>query len=144
METANCRLTLDKIGSDIPLKGITPAQYVVLVKIHQDAVGRCPITDLKVEGTVVTTNHLEKSRLLGMYKHKIVNGIYPGDAPALPTKFSEVVDKDIKADPKDVEIANLRAQLELAKKQATGNPATVVTPKPTQVAPTGAGNVAAV
>jgi hypothetical protein len=48
MQVANCRLLLHENGSDIPLKLVTPAELLLLVKMHTSNVKRWPVTDLKI------------------------------------------------------------------------------------------------
>lgn len=97
MQIANCFVSLNNLGSNVPKVGVTPAEIVVLRTLHQHAVGRDPITDISDVKEVNRTSKEELERLRLTYGGTVLNGktpvlthLYPGDSPTLPQKFSEV------------------------------------------------------
>lgn len=95
MEIAKCRLWLNK-HSDIAADRVTPAEVLVIREIFKKAVGKDPVTDLVVLGTVDRSDQLEVKRLLGKYTAKnkkserIVSVLFPGNDPRLPETFEGV------------------------------------------------------
>lgn len=81
----------------MPKVGVTPAEVVVLRTLHQNAIGRDPVTDYTDVKDVNRTSEEELNRLRSIYGGTLLNGktlvlthLYPGDSPTLPQKFSEV------------------------------------------------------
>lgn len=79
MELANCWLTLDKQGSNIPLYGVSPAELVYLVKNRKHVLGRFPITDLKIVRKINISDDIERKRL--QMKYGRVKSKEPGEKP---------------------------------------------------------------
>jgi hypothetical protein len=100
METANCNVIIGKFGSTVPRTHVTPAEVQYLIHEHGTTVGRLPVVDLQVTGSVNRDVSLEKMRLKEFYdqtpdsaKNK-VEKLFPGLHPALPKTFEEVIDSE--------------------------------------------------
>lgn len=117
METATGRVILDKQGSDVPVSRITPAEVLVLRSIHMNSVGKDPVTNLKVDKEQVKRSGAqEKARLLGKYAKDVIEKMFPGVSPSLPTSFDELpVAGD--AAPVDIEMENGAPKLPEQPKQ---------------------------
>lgn len=114
METANCWLKLNKLGTNTPLRGVTPPEVVLLREMHEHNAGDNPIQGLTLVGETdeawflsITgdtgmseeertewpgkwTNIQEHQRLLEKYKERNVHKVWPGKAvPQFPQTFSE-------------------------------------------------------
>ena len=100
MEIGQCRLKLNKLGSDVPMT-VTPAEVLVLREGFQANAGGDPIFDLKLVGTVERSAAGEVARLKSKYadlhikgdagqKVTVVDKVFAGHAPNVPQKFSEV------------------------------------------------------
>lgn len=90
MEIANCTLWLTKLHS-IPRREITPAEFVILRKVHAIHDGR--IEDVKIIGDIPRSTSEELDRLLLRYRADYVNGkdgAFPGGAPSLPQRFADL------------------------------------------------------
>lgn len=97
MQTANCWIKTDKFN-EVFKKDVTPAEAQHLIKQFQDSVGTIPVHKLEMQKDVERSSAAEKNRLLQHYreKHKgvlVVESMFPGATPSLPTRFDEVVDK---------------------------------------------------
>lgn len=100
MEVGNCRLKINKQGSDIPLHNVTPAEVQVLRKGHEISANGDPIGTVAVVGTIKRSNQIEVNRLRSKYgglKHKsgdkdvpVVESLFPGANPQLPQTFAEL------------------------------------------------------
>ena len=108
MEIGNARLRLNKVGSDIPVNGITPAEAVVLHILHQgnnggstygedmDRITLLGEAKSLTNDKVARTDNEELRRLLGKYPatnkkgDKIVKLIWPGADAKLPTTFKSI------------------------------------------------------
>lgn len=104
MQLATCWLLLDKRGSNTPLRGVTPAELVLLVKDRTAFVGRCPIHNLVVVGESKRPMEVEKERLRQKYGKGLhdqtgkkveadaykIDALYPGIGAVLPSTFEEV------------------------------------------------------
>lgn len=86
-------LKMDKNGSGVNKKGVTPAEAMLLVAMHHAAAGGNPIKTnegvLNISNlrTVKRSAREEKHRLLGKYSDKKVNALFPGAMPQMPTDF---------------------------------------------------------
>src|SRR5690349_5572079 len=97
MQIANCWITLDKFGSNVPLFGVTPPELVHLVSTRKNLLGRFPITDLKVVREDKRTDEEERERLrkYGIRKDKEgtiiynIDKIYPPHTSKYPQTFEE-------------------------------------------------------
>ena len=135
MEIANTRVRLNKVGSDVPLNDITPAEAMLLHILHGAANGGSTFGEefekLTVTGTAKVkegeklrdrTDAEELARLRAKYSmarnnknEPIVNTVWPDRFnPKLPQKFSEIKWK---------ELANAGVEV-AAVNYATGNLAT--------------------
>jgi hypothetical protein len=100
MEVADCRLKLDKNGSDVAKRSVTPAEVMVLNTMFEKVVNGVAITEVHIWGTTKRSNAEEGQRLAGKYgssKFKdgdnfvpVVKTLFPGADPRLPQKFSEL------------------------------------------------------
>jgi len=120
METSNCRLKLNKFGSDVPLYGVTPPEVAILRHMHSTNAGGDPIANLEITGETdlewhrmltgdtedITeegetsvpvwqedgwSDHDEYMRLRYKYKDRHVFKVYPENAnPVLPQTFQSV------------------------------------------------------
>lgn len=111
MQLASAWLILDKRGSNIPIKGLTPAELVLLVKDRQDIVGKFPIHDLQVIGDSRRSDEQERARLRAKYGHHPkdrtsfkVDLLYPGEEAVLPSTFKKLGDKYKAAFSKDASV----------------------------------------
>lgn len=92
MPLADIRLKLDKNGSDIVVKNVTPAQLLFLVAEHHANAGGSPVTSIKPTGkTVMRDPRWERSRLSAMYSDKKIAKLFPGSEPVLPKTFSRAL-----------------------------------------------------
>lgn len=112
MELANCRL-LQANGDCVPLRAVTPAQLLVLVKMHKDRAKNHPILDLKIIGTAQSveapeqtdevtgkvtraatyrprTGPEEMARLRTLYHKKWLETIFPSPTSPVPEAFADV------------------------------------------------------
>jgi len=98
MQIANAWLVIDERGSNVPLKGITPAEAIYLDstrKRHKDDSER-KIIHIKLVGNAKRSNATEKERLLRKYpienpttRKVILDETWPGPAPSFPQTFEE-------------------------------------------------------
>jgi len=99
MEIANCWLTLDKFGSNIPLFNVTPAELVYLVENRKNILGRFPISDLEKVRNVPLSEDNERKRLQMKYgrvkskepgvKPYCIDVLFPPHTSKLPTTFKD-------------------------------------------------------
>lgn len=96
MQVANCWLILDKYGSNVPKKNITPAELIILVKDRQDIIGKFPIHNLVVHEGLKSrlTPAQERIRLRHKYgqnkdKKFKIDVVFPGETTKLPETFEE-------------------------------------------------------
>jgi hypothetical protein len=111
MEIANVRVRLTKVGSDVPLKDVTPAEALLLHILHGPSNGGLTFGDefdkIEVVGTAQVVEKgkprprkdtEELRRLLGKYNgarnnknEPIINSIWPDKLnPKLPQAFKEL------------------------------------------------------
>ena len=104
MQLASCWVLLSKVGSDIPLKGVTPAELMLLIRDRIAFTGKHPVHDLKVTGDSKRSSELERQRLRRKYgtglhneRGKVINKdqykidtLYPGEGNTLPEKFADI------------------------------------------------------
>jgi hypothetical protein len=69
MHIANCWLKMSKFGSNILLRGVTPAEVAMLRKAHELNAGGDPISDVVVYGKVNRRNQNELVRLRQKYRN---------------------------------------------------------------------------
>lgn len=110
MQIGNVVLKLAQTGNNVPLKGVTPAECVILSHKehgHHLNAGGFPLSKLEVTGTAkkpvfdeneqVWTvsktedrdNRDEMIRLFRKFPKKVVEALFPGAAPQLPQTFAE-------------------------------------------------------
>jgi len=86
MQTATCRIKLnDKTITQ--LRGVTPAQAVILDKLHKANAGGEVILETVVTGNI--TGDGEAKRLTRMYGGGPVEKLWPGVVKKLPQTFAE-------------------------------------------------------
>lgn len=96
MEVANCRLKLNKMGSDVPKYLVTPAEVLVLQKGFEANAGGNPISGIELIGTSKRSSAAELARLQSAYANlrvddkPIVGALFPGSAVKLPETFLEI------------------------------------------------------
>lgn len=121
MELANGRLRLNKLGSDVPVTNITPAEALVLHIVHQGNNGGSTFGEdfdkITVVSDVKRSDNDEVRRLSAKYAQcvnkkgdKIVKLIWPGVSPKLPQKFAELDWKNINYDGVEVSAINYVTQ----------------------------------
>jgi len=102
MELADCWLYLGKIKSDVPLKNVTPAELVLLLRAkinkagntRQDVCGTFPVHDLVIHSSVKRSRTHEMNRLHKYGKTPddskfTIEELYPGETSVLPETFEE-------------------------------------------------------
>ncbi len=90
MKLANVVLKLDKIGTSVPLKKVTPSEVMFLVADHHPNAGGDPILKLEeLDEEVDITPSQERRRLAEKYGARRVSKFYPGPIPTLPQTFEE-------------------------------------------------------
>lgn len=92
MQIANITLWLTSLHS-VGKKNITPAEYLILKKMHSVHDGR--IENVQVTGDIKRSSGEELERLLSKYHPDHINGekgAFPGSAPSLPLNFSDLPD----------------------------------------------------
>jgi hypothetical protein len=94
MEIATGWLILTRNGSEVPIRGVTPAELCLLVKDRINHIGKHPIHDLVVaDKPVLRTAEEEKERLRQRYgkpkdsKKFKIDELFPGHASTIPTVF---------------------------------------------------------
>lgn len=97
MQLASAWLILDKHGSNTPIKGVTPAELVILIRDRQDFIGKQPVHNLVITGQSKRTDIMERQRLREKYGKALpdrkvfkVNLLYPGEGNNLPQTFEEL------------------------------------------------------
>lgn len=97
MELASAWLLLDKHGSNVPIKGVTPAELIILINDRKDFVGKHPIHNLKLTGKSKRSDTLERQRLKEKYGGSLkdrkvakIDVLYPGHGAKLPQTFEEL------------------------------------------------------
>ena len=92
MPLADIRLKLDKNGSDVAVKNVTPAQLLFLVAEHHANAGGSPILSIRPQGkTVMRDPRWERARLSAMYSAKKIDKLFPGSEPVLPKTFARAM-----------------------------------------------------
>lgn len=98
MEVGTAWVTLDKYGSNVLIKGLTPAELVLLVRDRKSVLGKFPVSDLEIKGEILRDFAIEKQRLrnrMGRCRDKNktdtfkVDDAYPGEQSKLPLTFEE-------------------------------------------------------
>lgn len=112
MQLANCWVLLDKRNSNVPLRGVTPAELMILIRDRGAFVGRFPVHNLVILPRESSrTNDVEKERLRAKYGNGLhdkngkrgdmkiakVDQLYPGEGSVLPQKFEDLGDNFTKA-----------------------------------------------
>lgn len=90
MEIANCSLWLTN-SHQIFKKHITPAEYLLLTKMHGANNGK--VEDVQLVGDVKRNSASELERLLKRYRADWVNGkegLFPGVSAQVPMTFAEI------------------------------------------------------
>lgn len=89
---ADVTLKIDKNGSDITLKGVTPGEVLFLVAEHQANAGGNPITKVKPTGKTVRVDpRVERARLSAKYSSKKIEKLFPGTEPVFPKTFGRAL-----------------------------------------------------
>lgn len=92
MPLADITLRLDKNGSDMDLKNITPAELLFLCAEHHANAGGNPISKCVPIGKSVRRDpRIERKRLMAKYSAKKINLLFPGTEPKLPETFSRAI-----------------------------------------------------
>ena len=104
MQTANAVLRLNR-GTEVPLKGLTPAEMVILHIIHNANVGQDPIHSITDINEIDRSPVEEHKRLRAKYGHlatkkgdKLITLIYPGLSAPLPEDFDDVKTSELQYD----------------------------------------------
>ena len=113
MQTASCSIAIggDLGGTYVPRESITPAEYLVLAAIHG---GREAIRNLEIHPQDVERSGAdEKRRLKDLYERqpKLVDSMFPGFSPQLPTTFAQVTGEEGYAPDVPVDLANKQDML---------------------------------
>lgn len=97
MQLASAWLILDKRGSNVPIRGVTPAELIILIRDRTDFVGKHPVHNLKITGVSRRTDVMERQRLREKYGGSLkdrkvakVDVFYPGEGNKLPQTFEEL------------------------------------------------------
>lgn len=104
MQIARAWVLLDKRGSNVPVRGVTPAELMLLVRDRMPFVGGCPVHNLEIVGESTRKDSVERQRLRVKYgsglhdeKGKVINKdqtkvdtLYPGESSRFPQKFEEL------------------------------------------------------
>lgn len=130
MEQATVRVRLNKVGDDVPVLGVTPAEALLLHLLHQNNNGGKTFGDkmhekdaeleIKVDKKPAMTDDQPRNdvqeyrRLVGKYGAlinkngvKIINMVWPDKLnPKLPQKFSELPWAQIQYDGTEVSAIN--------------------------------------
>ena len=96
MKVANIILGLSK-GHEVGLKGVTPAEVLLLVAEHHTNYGGDPVISLEEQKEEVKrTNDEEVARLRSKYALVKVNALFQGAIPNLPDSFAKAREIGIK------------------------------------------------
>jgi hypothetical protein len=99
MPIADITLKLDKNGSDIDLKNVTPAEVLFLCAEHHGNAGGSPITRFTNVGRKITIDPVFlRAKLCEKYSKKKIHALFPGIDPKMPTSFSRAVRLGIEAE----------------------------------------------
>ncbi len=105
MQLASAWLLIGTIrGSNTPLRGVTPAELMLLVRDRTAFAGGCPVHNLEIVGVSKRSDDLERRRLRAKYgkglhneEGKVINKdqykidtLYPGEGTSLPQSFSSL------------------------------------------------------
>jgi hypothetical protein len=107
MQIADAWLQVNDLGSNVQIRNITPAEAVVLRKIHGiKVVGQAkptnPFTHLHVHTkTVERSADAEYGRLIKKFGAPVIESVFPGENPTLPKDFESLnlSDKPLPAEP---------------------------------------------
>lgn len=126
MEVANVRLRLNKVGSDVPLEGVTPAEAMLLHILHGPSNGGLTFGEDFNKITVVGTAKVKEGeklrdrtdveelrRLRGKYGSArdkqgkpLIEIVWPDrNNPKLPATFKEIKWADVAADNAGIDAA---------------------------------------
>jgi hypothetical protein len=130
MEIGTLRLRLNKVGSDIPVTGATPAEAVLLHVLHQcnnggstfgDEMDKITVEGQAKDGDSIRSDVSELRRLKAKYGHcvtkkgdKIIGLLWPGVNVQLPQKFSDLKWAEIQYDGVDMAPLNFATNAPLA------------------------------
>ncbi len=114
MQLASAWLILDKRGSNVPIRGVTPAELIILIRDRTDFVGKHPVHDLKITGKSRRSNAMERQRLREKYGGSLkdrkvakVDALYPGEGNPLPETFEELGQDYKSSTSKDASLQNV-------------------------------------
>jgi len=92
MPLADITLRLDKNGSDMDLKGVTPAELLFLCAEHHPNAGGNPIVRCVPQNkSVLRDPRIERKRLAAKYSSKKIHALFPGTEPRMPETFSRAM-----------------------------------------------------
>jgi hypothetical protein len=127
MEVATIRLRLNKVGSDIPLTNVTPAEAMMLHVLHQGNNGGSTFGEdmdkIKVTGESELTDAQEYNRLFAKYGRcvtkkgvTIISLLFPNRFSLnFPKKFSEIPWSELTFDGNDIAALDLSSGLPVNK-----------------------------
>lgn len=65
---------------------LTPAEFVTLRAVHRD----CEFTECNNKTTIERTDSMELQRLRALYGTVVVDRLFPGATPIIPTTFMDI------------------------------------------------------
>lgn len=89
MQIATCRVRLSEL-SDVPYTGLTPAEALLLEKLHHKNANGQVIHGARLTADERRNDAQEIDRLKQKYGPKHVLPLFPGAAPRLPETFAEI------------------------------------------------------
>lgn len=91
MKLATVTLKMNRVGSTIIKKNVTPAELLLLVAMHGPEAGGDPVIEVKETGETSADfpDHAEVGRLKQIYSTKKVEALFPGPMARLPETFEE-------------------------------------------------------
>lgn len=97
MPTATVTIKLDRNGSCVTKKHVTPAELMLLVAEHHKRAGGSPVIKLELGEKIQRDPRVERARLLSTYDSRKVQALFPGALPSLPKNFRQAMNAGIEA-----------------------------------------------
>lgn len=92
MPLADVTIKIDKNGSDVDVRHVTPAELLFLCAEHHTNAGGSPVVRCTPQGKVSRRDpRIERARLANKYSKKKVMALFPGTEPVMPKTFTRAM-----------------------------------------------------